>query len=123
MRIGQLLKKNIRFMKMADVDNKAIYWILFFGPVASCVVPYVHIYFYAKILDYMLEGQLQAAVINMLWLVGLTFVCKYVRFFMDKGCDEDTYSGKIPREEATLVQGFRTPAVCDTTSEPSTGNG
>ena len=55
--------------------------------------------------------------------VGLTFVFRYVRFFMDKGCDEDTYSGKIPREGATLVQGFRTPAVCDTTSEPSAGNG
>lgn len=75
MRIGQVLKKTKRFMRMADMDNKMIYLILFFGPVASCMVPYVHIYFYAKILDRMLEGQLQAAVINMLWLVGLTFVC------------------------------------------------
>ena len=26
--------------------------------------------------------------------------------------------GKIPREDATLVQGICNPAVCDTTSEP-----
>lgn len=35
-----------------------------------------------------------------------------------KGCDEDTRKGKIPREEAALVKGFRIPAFCDTTSEP-----
>ena len=42
---------------------------------------------------------------------------------MDKGCDEDKYSGKIPREDATLVQGIRTPAAADTTSELTVGNG
>ena len=31
--------------------------------------------------------------------------------------------GKIPREEAILVQGFRTPAHADTTSEQPIGNG
>ena len=31
--------------------------------------------------------------------------------------------GKIPREDAILVQGFRTPAHADTTSEQPTGNG
>ena len=31
-------------------------------------------------------------------------------------------SGKIPREEATLVQGFCNTAACDTTSEPPGGN-
>ena len=31
--------------------------------------------------------------------------------------------GKIPREEATLVRGFCTPADADTTSEPQVGNG
>ena len=36
----------------------------------------------------------------------------------DKSCDEDTRSGKIPREAAVLVQGIRTPAESDTTSEP-----
>ena len=35
----------------------------------------------------------------------------------DKSCDEDTRSGKIPREDAALVQGIRTPAEDDTTSE------
>ena len=62
-------------------------------------------------------------VMDFLSASGLTFGYKYVRFFMDKGCDEDKYSGKIPREEVTLVQGFRKTAVCDTTSEPSAGNG
>ena len=75
MRIGELFKKVIRFLRMADVDNKSIYLILFLGPVTSCVVPYVHIYFYAKILDHMLGKNLQAALICMAWLVGLTFVC------------------------------------------------
>ena len=31
--------------------------------------------------------------------------------------------GKIPREDAILVQGICTPAAVDTTSEPQTGNG
>ena len=31
-------------------------------------------------------------------------------------------SGKIPREDATLVQGIRTPAGDDTTSEPQGRN-
>jgi hypothetical protein len=57
-------------------------------------------------------------VMDFLACVGLTFEYKYVRFFMDKGCDEDISSGKIPREGATLVQGFCKTAVCDTTSEP-----
>ena len=35
-----------------------------------------------------------------------------------KSYDEDMRSGKIPREAATLVQGIRTPAENDTTSEP-----
>jgi len=43
-------------------------------------------------------------------------------FFCTKCCDEDTRSGKIPREEAILVQGFRTPADADTTSELPGGN-
>ncbi len=30
--------------------------------------------------------------------------------------------GKIPREKAPVVQGFRTPARMDTTSEPQAGN-
>ena len=30
--------------------------------------------------------------------------------------------GKIPREDAISVQGFRTPAGTDTTSEPHGGN-
>lgn len=71
----KMLDKVSRFLKMADVDRKSIYLILLFGPISSCAVPYVHIYFYAKILDCMLAGQLEPAVQNMLWLVGLTFVC------------------------------------------------
>ena len=39
-----------------------------------------------------------------------------------KSCDEDMRSGKIPREDATLVQGIRTPAENDTTSEPQERN-
>ena len=31
--------------------------------------------------------------------------------------------GKIPREDATLVQGICNPAAVDTTSEPQAGNG
>ena len=40
------------------------------------------------------------------------------KFVNDKSCDEDMRSGKIPREGAVLVQGIRTPAEDDTTSEP-----
>ena len=32
-------------------------------------------------------------------------------FLLQKGFDEDTRPGKIPREDAALVKGTRTPAV------------
>ena len=41
---------------------------------------------------------------------------------LQKGFDEDTRFGKIPREDAALVKGIRTPAVSVTTSEPRVGN-
>ena len=50
------------------------------------------------------------------------FLKNCAKIFLDKGCDEDTRAGKIPREDATLVQGIRNPAVTDTTSEPQIGN-
>ena len=43
-------------------------------------------------------------------------------FILQKGFDEDTRPGKIPREDAALVKGIRTPAESDTTSEPRVGN-
>ena len=43
-------------------------------------------------------------------------------FLLQKGFDEDTRPGKIPREDAALVKGIRTPAESDTTSEPRVGN-
>ena len=43
-------------------------------------------------------------------------------FLLQKGFDEDTRFGKIPREDAALVKGTRTPAVSVTTSEPRVGN-
>ena len=43
-------------------------------------------------------------------------------FILQKGFDEDTRPGKIPREDAALVKGTRTPAESDTTSEPRVGN-
>ena len=43
-------------------------------------------------------------------------------FLLQKGFDEDTRPGKIPREDAALVKGTRTPAESDTTSEPRVGN-
>ena len=55
-------------------------------------------------------------------LKPLTFRKKYAKFLLEKSCDEDTRSGKIPREEATMVQGFRNTAACDTTSEPQGRN-
>lgn len=75
MRVKNVFQKIVRFLRMVDADRKRIYLILFFGPVTSCAVPYVHLYFYAKILDHMLAGNVEAAVRNMLWLIGLTFVC------------------------------------------------
>ena len=41
---------------------------------------------------------------------------------LQKGFDEDTRFGKIPREGAALVKGIRIPAVSVTTSEPRVGN-
>jgi len=41
---------------------------------------------------------------------------------LEKSVDEDTRPGKIPREEAPVLKGFRTPAPDDTTSEPYGGN-
>lgn len=75
MRVEKVFQKIVRFLRMVDANQKSIYLILFFGPVASCAVPYVHIYFYAKILDNMLAGKVETAFTNMLWLIGLTFVC------------------------------------------------
>ena len=43
-------------------------------------------------------------------------------FLLQKGFDEDTRPGKIPREDAALVKGTRTPAASVTTSEPRVGN-
>ena len=40
----------------------------------------------------------------------MTFCIKYATFFVQKSCDEDTRPGKIPREDAILVQGGRNPA-------------
>ena len=48
----------------------------------------------------------------------MTFCIKYATFFVQKSCDEDMRPGKIPREDAILVQGGRNPAGNDTTSEP-----
>ena len=46
-----------------------------------------------------------------------------LNYHVIKGCEEDTRPGGIPREKATLVQGFCIAAGIDTTSEPQAGNG
>ena len=53
----------------------------------------------------------------------LTFPMFYGIFSLDKSCDEDTRSRKDSQRGCHLVQGFRTPAGNDTTSELSAGNG
>ena len=48
---------------------------------------------------------------------------KFMIFFLWlKAVMKTCVSGKIPREDAILVQGIRTPAGNDTTSEPPVGN-
>ena len=54
---------------------------------------------------------------------GLTSNEKCAKLHVIKGCEEDTRPGGIPREKATLVQGFCIAAGIDTTSEPQAGNG
>ena len=56
------------------------------------------------------------------WL-GIDNLYKMCYIFCVKCCDEDTLSGKIPRERAISVQGLCTPAAEDTTSELPVGNG
>ena len=46
-----------------------------------------------------------------------------LHFLYKKAVMKTRVPGKIPREDAILVQGFRTPAHADTTSEQPTGNG
>ena len=42
---------------------------------------------------------------------------------LQKAVTKTRLRSKIPREDATLVQGIRTPAAVDTTSELTVGNG
>jgi hypothetical protein len=47
----------------------------------------------------------------------LTFCIKCATFFVQKAVMKTRGPGKIPREDAILVQGARNPAGDDTTSE------
>ena len=82
MNFCDFLKKVFRFLNMAQVEHRKIYLIFLFGPAASCAVPVVHMVCYAGILDGMLTGRLEYAVRQLLWLLGLTFVCGLTT----KGC-------------------------------------
>ena len=53
---------------------------------------------------------------------GLTICKKYAKFFVQSAVTKTRFSGKIPREDAALVQGICTPAGEDTTSEPQGRN-
>ncbi|HJC23784.1 MAG TPA: ABC transporter ATP-binding protein/permease [Candidatus Eisenbergiella merdavium] len=75
MRLGEFIKKTIRFLNMAQVEHRKIWLILLFGPAASCAVPFVHLVCYAGILDGMLSGRLEYAMEQLFWMLGLTFVC------------------------------------------------
>ena len=75
MRVGEFIKKTIRFLNMAQVEHKKIYLILLLGPAASCAVPFVHLVCYAGILNGMLSGRLEYAMEQLFWMLGLTFVC------------------------------------------------
>lgn len=65
----------LRFFKLTQVEHKKIYLILLLGPAASCALPYVHMVYYAHILDGMLTGRLDYAVEQLVWMLFLTFVC------------------------------------------------
>ena len=54
---------------------------------------------------------------------GLTFGEKCATFQHRKALTKTRAFGKIPREDAPVVKGTRTPAESDTTSEPQIGNG
>ena len=82
MRLRDFVKKAVRFLNMAQVEHRKVFLILLFGPVASCAVPFVHLVCYAGILDGMLTGRLEYAVRQLLWMLGLTFVCGLTT----KGC-------------------------------------
>ena len=82
MNFCDFLKKVFRFLNMAQVEHRKIYLIFLFGPASSCAVPVVHMVCYAGILDGMLTGRLEYAVRQLLWLLGLTFVCGLTT----KGC-------------------------------------
>ena len=75
MGIREFIRKVARFLNMAQVEHKKIYIILLLGPTASCVVPFVHMVCYARILDGMLTGRLEYAMQQLFWMLGLTFVC------------------------------------------------
>ena len=47
---------------------------------------------------------------------------KYDKFFVENAMTKTRIPGKIPREDATMVQGGCNTAPDDTTSEPPGGN-
>ena len=47
---------------------------------------------------------------------------KYDKFFVENAMTKTCIPGKIPREDAILVQGVCNTALDDTTSEPPDGN-
>ena len=55
-------------------------------------------------------------------LTGIDFFKKCAKLQREKALTKTYASGKIPREDAALVKGARTPAEGVTTSEPQVGN-
>lgn len=76
------IKKLARFFRLTQVEHKKIYFILLFGPAASCALPFIHMVCHARILDGMLTGQLSYAVQQLWRMLSLTFLCGLIT----KGC-------------------------------------